>query len=131
MATRSFALLALLALSACQTTALAPASTPPMLIADVRISIRPDAQQTFDDVIGPFLEQSRRSEGNLDFQLLRVEGEPHRFVLLERWESRAAFEAYLGSDAFAAFRIQVGPLLAGPPESAYYDASPAERETVR
>ena len=102
-----------------------------MMIADVRISIRPDAEDTFARAIGPFLAQSRQADGNLDFQLLRVEDAEHRFVLLERWESMAAFEAYLASDAFAAFRTDVGPLLAGPPESVYYDASVADRETVQ
>ncbi|MEL6616139.1 MAG: putative quinol monooxygenase [Bacteroidota bacterium] len=102
-----------------------------MLIADVRFSIRPDAETAFSAAIGPFLDASREADGNLDFQLLSLSGEEHRYVLLERWETLEAFEAYLGSDAFAAFRTEVGPLLAGPPESAYYEARVADRETVR
>ena len=108
------------------------ATAPPtMLIADVRIAIRADALGAFTEAIGPFVEASRRADGNLAFDLLRLDGDDARFVLLERWESQAAFDAYLASDAFAAFRTDVGPLLAGPPESAYYAARVADRETVR
>lgn len=102
-----------------------------MLIADVRFSIRPAAREAFAEAIGPFVAQSRTAPGNLDFQVLRVDGQPDRFVLLERWQTQAHFDAYLASDAFAAFRTGVGPLLAGPPESVYYEAAVADREVVR
>ena len=52
-------------------------------------------------------------------------------MLLERWTDAAAFEAYLGSDAFAAFRERVMALIAAPPESVYYVASVADRAVVR
>ena len=102
-----------------------------MLIADVRLRLRPDAADTFEAVTGAFVQASREEPGCLDFQLLRVDGEPDRVVLLERWTDMAAFDAYLGSDAFAAFRERVVPLLAAPPESVYYDASVADRAVVR
>lgn len=102
-----------------------------MLIADVRLHLRPDTEGAFPFIVGPSAEQSRASEGCIDFQVLRVEGDPHRAVLLERWSDMASFEACLGSDAFAAFRERVMPLRSGPPDSAYYQASVADREVVR
>lgn len=45
-----------------------------------------------------------------------------RIVLAEEWQSRADFERYTGSDRFAATMSEVGPLLAGPPDSAYYES---------
>ena len=45
-----------------------------------------------------------------------------RVVLAEEWQSKADFERYAGSDQFAATMAAVGPLLAGPPDSAYYEA---------
>ena len=45
-----------------------------------------------------------------------------RVVLAEEWSSRDDFERYTSSDQFAATMAAVGPLLAGPPNSAYYEA---------
>ena len=45
-----------------------------------------------------------------------------RVVLAEEWRSREDFERYTGSDQFAATMAAVGPLLAGPPNSAYYES---------
>ncbi|GAB5536437.1 MAG: hypothetical protein Rubg2KO_26860 [Rubricoccaceae bacterium] len=94
-----------------------------IFIAEVRVQIQPDIDAAFAEAIGPFVGHSRAAEGNLGFELLQIEGENRRFLLLEKWDSQAAFMAYVGSDAFDTFRDQIGPMLAGPPESLYYEAT--------
>jgi len=94
-----------------------------IFIAEIRVQIQPDLDAAFAEAIGSFVEHSRAAEGNLGFELLQVEGESRRFLLLEKWESQAAFVTYAGSEAFDTFRDQIGPMLAGPPESLYYDAT--------
>lgn len=51
----------------------------------------------FEDVYGPdgkWAEFFRRSPDYISTELFRSTGEPHRFITLDRWRSRTAYEAF-------------------------------------
>lgn len=53
-------------------------------------------------------------------RLVRGVESPSRFLLLVEWDSVAAHELFRASDRFGAWRAEVGPFFARPPEVEHY-----------
>lgn len=70
-----------------------------------------DAQAAFEEVMPP----THAEEGCIRFALHSVAGDPERFVLVERWASRAALDEHLAAPHLAAFRARGADLWAEPP----------------
>ena len=55
------------------------------------------SQREFERASGPagvWVQLFRRGDGYVDTELLRDEEKPGRYFTIDRWESRAAFEAF-------------------------------------
>jgi quinol monooxygenase YgiN len=77
------------------------------------------------EVVRSSLELARGFEGNLGVDVLVDQDDETRWLLVERWESVEADTAYRAHRAEKGLRSELGPLLAGAPEVAKYDVSPA------
>ncbi len=90
-----------------------------------RVIVEPTAESR-ERVIELLTEETKsvpdRFEGCELFVVSVETSGAERVVLAEEWTSKSHFEQYTGSAAFASVMAAVGPLLAAPPNSAYYEA---------
>ena len=68
---------------------------------------------------------TRAFDGCESCTLHRDQDAPGRFVLVERWATRANYEAYLQWRTERGDVERLAPLLAGPPTIRYFDDTPA------
>jgi heme oxygenase (mycobilin-producing) len=78
----------------------------------------PDAAATIDSV----LDQTRAFDGSEGVELLQDADDPHRFIAIERWASRAHDDAYRAWRTTDAGRSALGPLLAEAPELTFWES---------
>ncbi len=71
-----------------------------------------EAEAAFAEVV----PATHAEEGCAAFALHRVPGDPERFVLVERWASRAALDEHLAAPHLAAFRARAADIWAEPPQ---------------
>ncbi|MBS4688865.1 antibiotic biosynthesis monooxygenase [Aeromonas sobria] len=60
------------------------------------------------------IEPTRREQGNLDYVLFELRGEPDTFYMREAFVSQAALDCHCQTDYFQAFAKQAESLLAEP-----------------
>src|SRR5262245_66357992 len=84
------------------------------LVTDVRL--REGMERKWDDVMSARMTAVKARPGWVGGQLLRVESEPRRRVIVGTWRSRADWEAWHRDPEFAATRRQLDPLVEGPEE---------------
>lgn len=80
---------------------------------------RDDVERVVRDMLIP---ATHAEEGCITFALHRDTRDPNCLVLIERWSDAAALQAHMETAHLAAFREQVGPLSAGPPDLYVLDA---------
>ncbi|MBO6933395.1 MAG: antibiotic biosynthesis monooxygenase [Deltaproteobacteria bacterium] len=124
----SAALLTLVAL-ACGSSAEPTATTPtersePMMVIRVVVDVKVDSVDAFIAHLNVEAPKVRELAGCLRYQLFRDPSEPTRFLLYEEWSTEAAFEAYRSSELLSRSFAVLGPMMAGPPDSQYFAASP-------
>lgn len=124
----SAALLTLVAL-ACGSSAEPTATTPtersePMMVIRVVVDVKADSVDAFIAHLNVEAPKVRELAGCLRYQLFRDPSEPTRFLLYEEWATEAAFEAYRSSELLSQSFAVLGPMMAGPPDSQYFAASP-------
>ena len=61
-----------------------------------------------------FAIDSHKEKGSLRFELLRDVSRANHFSLVEIWQDRQAFDAYLGSDTSKRLREKLQPMLGSP-----------------
>ena len=59
----------------------------------ILFNVRPEKSQSFINAMAEVAFLSRKSKGNLEFNLYQYADEPNKFVLMEGWESSADHEA--------------------------------------
>ncbi|VFR41968.1 Uncharacterized conserved protein [plant metagenome] len=64
----------------------------------VVLSVKPDQEKAFVDALADVTPHARQTPGNHAFELYKVNGQDHTYVLFERWASAAQHEAHLGQD---------------------------------
>lgn len=74
---------------------------------------RDEIEHIVKDVLIP---GTHAEEGCIRFALHRDTRDPNTLVLVERWADGAALGAHMETDHIGAFREQVGPLSAAPPD---------------
>ena len=89
-----------------------------MIIVAGHLVVTPEARESYLATCVAVVEQARRTPGCLDFTLGADLVQPDRINILERWESRAAVEAFRGT----------GP--SGEQRSAILSASVAEYDVA-
>ena len=70
-----------------------------------------ELEQALAHTVGP----AQAEEGCLVYALHQVQGSPGRFVLVEGWASRSAYDAHMNSSHTAALVATLGKLLSAPP----------------
>tara|TARA_B100000767_G_scaffold273191_1_gene302676 strand:- start:926 stop:1219 length:294 start_codon:yes stop_codon:yes gene_type:complete len=72
---------------------------------------------TFDAI----LPDTRNYEGCIEVKVLANQDDPANIVLLEKWKTRADYEAYVAWRAEQGTLESLGALLASPPSIRYFD----------
>lgn len=116
-----------LALAACGAAEADPVTPDPeeptMMVIRVLVDVQPDQTEAFVAHLAEEAPQVRALDGCERFELFVDPSAPNRFLLYEEWASAEAFEAYQGSALLRESFAVLGPMMAGPPQSAYYAAS--------
>jgi quinol monooxygenase YgiN len=85
-------------------------------------TIAPGRTEDMIALLNEVLPDTRGFEDCENVVLHRDQDDPTRVLLIERWTSRAAFEAYLQWRADRGDNDRLGALSAGPPSIRYLDA---------
>lgn len=93
-----------------------------MIVIRVLMQVKPEHRQDFLSFMDTSITVSNAFDGCLKYQLYQDTHADDTFLLYEEWETRAHFDAYLESDHMAESRTALFPMLAGKPDSAYFDA---------
>jgi autoinducer 2-degrading protein len=80
----------------------------------VNIRVKPGTAEAFLAACAGNHQGSRQEPGNLRWDVIRVQGEPDRFVLDELYRDEAAFKAHQQTPHFFAWRAAVADLMAEP-----------------
>lgn len=92
-----------------------------MFIARISLVVTDrDALRAF---AGAEVAAARALPGCVDYRFCEDVTSPNRILLYEEWTDRDSFEAYKSSPLFAKAGAAIRPLLAEPPQSAYYDST--------
>jgi len=97
-----------------------------MMVIRVAVTVKPESVDAFVAHLREESRQVREMEGCVRYQLFRDPDEPTRFLLYEEWATPAAFEAYQGSELLRNSFAVLGPMMAGPPDSQYFEATPRD-----
>ena len=67
-----------------------------------RFVVRPGSESAFEALYGPdgeWVRLFKEADGYLDTQLLRDQADPRTYLTIDRWTSRAAWEAFRAARA--------------------------------
>lgn len=105
------------------TPAASPESSNEMMVIRVVLRIQPDQRAAFLAYLAEESPQVRAMDGCSWYELFEDPNDEGRFLLYEEWDSADAFEAYKSTESFSQAFAVLGPMMAGPPSSAYYGAA--------
>lgn len=87
-----------------------------MILELAHITVRPSTEAEFERVFPTAVRLIVASPGYVAHELHRCIETPNRYALLVRWRTLEDHtEGFRGSPAFAQWRAQLAPFLAGPP----------------
>lgn len=96
-----------------------------MFVIRVALHVQAEKFETFERLaIKEAAEVPAQFRGCRLYGFSRQLGEPGHYLLIEEWEDHASFLTYKKSDYFIEVGQRLRPMLAGPPNSAYFDATP-------
>ncbi|MGH3873302.1 MAG: putative quinol monooxygenase [Pseudonocardiaceae bacterium] len=87
-----------------------------MIFIVVRFTIRADRSDEWLSLVDDFTQATRREPGNLFFEWSRSADNPHRFVLVEAFESGQAGAAHVDSEHFKTAMTWMPEVIAETPE---------------
>ncbi len=90
----------------------------------VQFRAKPGREAAAEAAFGDVIPATHAEEGCVRFALHRVAGEPERFVLVERWASRAALDEHIATPHLAEFRARGAEIWAEPPQLTVAEALP-------
>ncbi|MFK7992452.1 MAG: putative quinol monooxygenase [Sandaracinaceae bacterium] len=122
---------ALLLLSACSTPVASEQAATTLTEQEnemMVIRVVVDVQESQVDAFVAHLREEaiavRRMPGCERYELFRDPDNATRFMLYEEWATPEAFETYQASDLLRESFAVLGPMMAGPPDSSYFEATP-------
>ena len=86
-----------------------------MIVAILRMVVRPEKREDFVQIIRGILEPTRVQNGCLGYCLCQDVEDEDAFVILEQWESQNDLERFIRSEAYRQL-LAAMELLAQPPE---------------
>lgn len=76
--------------------------------------------QTVLHALEAVMAATRQEPGCVDYAAHTSATDPKRVVFYERWQDQAALDSHNASAHLAAFRVAVGPRLAGPSDLSFW-----------
>lgn len=80
------------------------------------VEAMPNAVAPAGILLRRYRDEGRAENGNLRFDVLAEIARPNRFVIVEAWRDKAAFEAHTQSAGAARFREQISAIQDAPPD---------------
>lgn len=96
--------------------------TNTMKVVRVGIEIKPERVDEFRAYMSSESESVREFSGCERYELFSATDKPNTFLLYQEWKSADAFKAFQASPQLKQSFAVLGPMMAGPPDSAYFDA---------
>jgi len=93
-----------------------------MIVIRVALTVKPGHDKAFVAAMDLDAKRTRELDGCARFALYKDTAAPHAYLLYEEWESMKAFDAYRTSKRFQDAGRMLFPMMAGKPDSAYYEA---------
>lgn len=87
----------------------------------LELQVQGDKVETLKGVFKDILGDTRAYDGCIGVDVVNNQDDPTNLVLVEKWESRAKYEKYLGWREETGALEQLGSMLAAPPSIRYYD----------
>lgn len=94
-----------------------------MIVIRVLIDLQPEHREAFLAFMNDSITVSNNFDGCLKYQLYQDVQAENTYLLYEEWESQAHFDAYRQSEHMAESGRVLFPMMAGKPDSAYYNAT--------
>jgi quinol monooxygenase YgiN len=99
----------------------------PVLIALGDVYAQIERREEVRELMRATQARAREAEGCEYYTFAETLDDPGHFVLAQRWRDRAALEEHYGSQAFADYQAQIGPLLVRTSELRLFDAQTSAR----
>ena len=93
-----------------------------MIVIRVLLNVQVDNHSAFKTVMQEDVKATLDFEGCVRFDVFQQINDEDTFMLYEEWETLDHFEVYRRSDYFKRIGEKIFPLVAGQPDSAYYQA---------
>lgn len=87
-----------------------------MIFIVVKFTVRPDRSEDWLTLVDDFTQATRQEPGNIFFEWSRSVDLPHRFVLVEAFESAQAGEAHVNSEHFKTAMAWMPDVIATTPQ---------------
>jgi quinol monooxygenase YgiN len=87
-----------------------------MVIQIVRVAIRPDQRNRWNELIQKNVTQTRSEKGCESYHVGEDLDAPNTFMIVERWNSLESKYAHFRTPEFGQMMGALGDVLAGPPE---------------
>lgn len=87
----------------------------------LELALKPEAVEDFSKQIPEVLKETREFPGYVDIAVHRNADEPNRIILVEEWETRAAYEAYIAFRTETGFMDTLAEILTEPLRLNYWD----------
>ena len=94
-----------------------------MIVIRVRLKVSQENETNLVSFLKNEVQQNKTLVGCLAYSFYKDVFEENTFLIYEEWDSMVSFELYKNSDAFGLIMAALAPLLMGPPDSAYFDAT--------
>ena len=88
------------------------------------LKARPGKEEETREALAGLVQPTHEEEGCIVYAMHQGVDDPARFAFVERWASKEALEAHLGTPHIAALLERADELLAEPPDIVVYDAVP-------
>lgn len=87
----------------------------------LELQVQADKVDTLKGVFKDILGDTRAYDGCISVEVTDNQDESANLLLIEKWESRAKYEKYLGWREETGALEQLGSLLSAPPSIRYFD----------
>jgi heme-degrading monooxygenase HmoA len=93
-----------------------------MVTIGMNYRVLPGKEQTFETAFRNVLNAMRKISGHTNTRMCRDIDDPQTYVILSEWSDKAAFDGFIGSEAFRSVaNWGKENILAGRPSHTYYD----------
>jgi quinol monooxygenase YgiN len=86
------------------------------------VEVAPGATSQGIELLKALAAASRKEDGNLRFQVVQERQRPNRFVVIEAWKDRAAFDGHRKGKPYAEFNEKLASIRNAPPDERVHNA---------